>query len=128
MGRKTKLTDEIIQKICTVVAEGNYYKTAALSVGISEATFYNWKKRGEEVKSGKYLEFLELLKKAEAKSEAKYLGVIKDAANDGTWQASAWWLERRYPDRWGKKDKHELTGKDGQPLERVIIIKNKDDS
>ena len=33
------------------------------------------------------------------------------------WQASAWRLERKQPDKFGKKDKHELTGKDGKPIE-----------
>lgn len=32
------------------------------------------------------------------------VGVIRHAARD-TWQAAAWWLERRYPDEWGRKDR-----------------------
>jgi hypothetical protein len=27
-----------------------------------------------------------------------------EAASSG-WQASAWYLERKYPDRWGRRDK-----------------------
>ena len=29
---------------------------------------------------------------------------IQNASNNGTWQASAWLLERKYPDKYGKKD------------------------
>lgn len=62
---RLKLTEDLIKKICDIVSEGNYYKTAALAVGISEKTFYNWKKRGEEAKSGIYWSFLERIRSAE---------------------------------------------------------------
>ena len=32
------------------------------------------------------------------------------------WQASAWRLERKFRDRWGRVDRHELTGKDGEAI------------
>ena len=34
--------------------------------------------------------------------------MIDNAAIDGTWQAAAWKLERRYPDEWGRRDRLEL--------------------
>jgi hypothetical protein len=36
------------------------------------------------------------LKRAEAQSAAHALATIKKAANNGTWQAAAWILERRH--------------------------------
>ena len=119
---KLKLTDDLIEKICGIIAEGNYFKTATLAVGISETTFYRWKERGERAKSGIYRKFWESVKRAEAEAEQKYLGVIKDAANDGTWQAAAWYLERKHFDKWGKKEKHEVTGKDGGPLDNIVRV------
>ena len=47
------------------------------------------------------------------------------------WQAAAWRLERRYPDRWGRT-RHEVTGADGGPVavanwaELVTAARNKD--
>ena len=34
---------------------------------------------------------------------------IKSAAASGTWQAAAWFLERKYKDRWARTDKLEGT-------------------
>ena len=28
---------------------------------------------------------------------------IKDAAQNGDWRAAAWMLERRYPEKWGRR-------------------------
>lgn len=50
--------------------------------------------------------FEDFLQKCEAQHEVEHLETINDAK---TWQASAWMLERKYPDKYGKKDivKHE---------------------
>ena len=34
---------------------------------------------------------------------------IQNAANSGTWQASAWILERKYPDKFARKDFVEVS-------------------
>jgi len=34
-----------------------------------------------------------------------------------TWQAAAWWLERSHHERWGRREKQELTGTDGGPIQ-----------
>ncbi len=34
---------------------------------------------------------------------------ITDASKD-SWQAAAWFLERKYPDEYGKKNKYTLSG------------------
>ena len=122
---KSKLTPEAQKKICDLVERGNYAKTAALASGITEATFYNWMARGKEAKRGIYFEFFESIKRAEAESEKKYLSVIQDAADSGTWQAAAWYLERRNHKEWGRKTQTEVTGKDGAP---ILIVKWNDDA
>ena len=30
------------------------------------------------------------------------------AAGEGSWQAAAWRLERKFPERWGRREHHEL--------------------
>lgn len=106
-GRKTKLTPEIERKLTSAIAAGNYHEVACSLAGISPATFYNWMKKGEQAKSGQFLEFLEAIKKAEAIAEAKRIQMITEAS-ETNWQAAAWYLERRYPDRWGKQSKHDV--------------------
>ena len=50
------------------------------------------------------IEFVESTKKAEAEAICRNVAVINVAART-QWQASAWYLERRYPDDYGRKDK-----------------------
>lgn len=65
-----------------------------------------------------YIAFAEEVVKAEADAEVIRLARISQAGQEGAWQADAWWLERKLPDKWGKKDKAqiELMGEDGAPL------------
>lgn len=122
MGRRSKLTPEVQEKICEYVRQGLTYEIAARAAGISESTFYRWRERGEKARGGKFREFWEALKRAEAEAEQRLVERILSASSD-TWQAAAWILERRYPDRWGRKDrvKHETDFGDAlaQVLERL---------
>jgi hypothetical protein len=88
----------------------------------------NWMKKGESASSGAYVEFLEAVKKAEAEAEALRVSRISKAGKEGNWQADAWYLERRYPERWGKRIQQEVTGKDGGPLEYVQRVQELTDS
>jgi len=58
--------------------------------------------RGEKAKSGKYREFVEAIKKAEHEAEVRMVAMWQKHMPDN-WQAIATFLERRYPDRWGRK-------------------------
>ena len=100
---------------------------AAAIGGVTYTTLNNWMKKGESASSGAYVEFLEAVKKAEAEAEALRVSRISKAGKEGNWQADAWYLERRYPDRWGKRVQ-EVTGKDGGPLEYVQRVQELTDS
>ena len=64
-------------------------------------------------------EFWESIKKAKVDGEINHLGNITNAANNGVWQASAWFLERSNPNDWSKREKDtENTGK-----KEPIIVK-----
>ena len=49
-------------------------------------------------------EFSEAIKTAEAKCKKFHIGIIKRAA-EKTWQAAAWWLERKHSEEFGLKSK-----------------------
>ncbi len=117
-GRKTKLNDARLKKVVDGITAGLPYDTACALAGIHYTTFLNWMKRGEEDKTGEFFKFFEEVKKAEAIAESVHIKNIKDAGRNGVWQADAWMLERRYPEKWGKKEqvKQEITGKDGEQL------------
>lgn len=57
-----------------------------------------------------YFQFWREIKKAEAEAEAAAVLHIKKAASEGTWQAAAWFLERKHKQRWGKQDRVEHAG------------------
>jgi hypothetical protein len=53
--------------------------------------------------------FAEQAKRAEHKAEARFVGFIARAAHAGTWQAAAWWLDRRLPQDYGRVERHQIT-------------------
>ena len=59
-----------------------------------------------------YSEFSEAVKKARAEAEGAHIRNIRKAADNGTWQASAWFLERSFPQKWGKRSTMDFRDKD----------------
>ena len=120
---KTKLTEDSIKKACEYIRAGNYAVVVCQYLGINESTYYNWIKKAEEdMQLGTdsiYTKFFESIKKAEAEAEIHNIRIIQTAA-DTTWQAAAWYLERKHKDRWSAKQITELTGKDGNDLNITI--------
>jgi len=51
---------------------------------------------------------------------ARNVGIIKTAA-ETTWTAAAWWLERRRPADFGKRERHEHTGPGGAEIVVKVI-------
>ena len=112
MARPSKYTPERVKAIVQAVEVGVPYRHAAAIAGIDEDTFQNWKNR--------YSEFSEAIKEAEGKAIQGRLARIRLAEPDH-WQAAAWWLERKYPQEFGKTvQENQVTGKDGAPLEIVF--------
>lgn len=115
-GRPTKLDERTQEKIISAIKAGNYIETAAAYAGISKNTLYEWLKRGEREKqrvekSNKakikkseeiYVIFTDAVEKALAEAEMRDVLIIGKAA-EKEWQAAAWRLERKFPDRWGKR-------------------------
>ena len=67
--------------------------------GVTPTTFYRWL---EDVT------FRESVERAEAAAEAMYLAAVESAIGD-SWQAAAWWLERRKNDDYARRDKVDMT-------------------
>jgi len=105
IGRPSKLTDILVKEICEYIATGNTFERACRLSNISESIFYDWKAKGEKEKQGKYLDFLEAVKKAGEEFKQTNIDIIQQAAKDGTWQAAAWLLERKHPEEFGRRDR-----------------------
>jgi hypothetical protein len=95
------LTPERHDKIVALVAEGNYFKTAARCAGIEPATFFNWMKWGAAAKSGRYFDFFCAVTQAEAEAEAWHVANIKKQA-PADWRASIEFLKRRHREDWAQ--------------------------
>jgi transposase len=141
-GRPTKLTPDLTKKIVGVIAAGNYLETAAAYAGLSKVTLYDWMKRGrrelERRNNGEkanrreshYVTFLNAIEKALAQSEAGAVATITKASEDH-WQAAAWRLERRFPNKWARRDHHHISGDDVEPEHKslldVLLVANDND-
>jgi len=117
-GRPSKLTPESQTRLLDAIRAGNHYEPACRYAGIGYSTFRTWMIKGEEQRSGQFREFLEAVKQAEAEAEMSMVAVWQKEAVDN-WQAARDFLERRFPERWGRKDRvsAELSGPAGGPVE-----------
>jgi hypothetical protein len=118
-GRKDKLTAQVQDRICNAIRAGNYYEAACKYAGISRQTFWNWLERGGKARSGKFKDFYEAVKQAEAEAEVRIVAQWQKSIPE-SWQAARDFLARRFPERWGPKEKHELTGKDGGAIKQEV--------
>jgi transposase len=98
-GRPSKLTAERRDDLTLVLAEGVPVGVAARSVGVSPRSLRRWLAEGDlrervaELRSARRVQ-------PDAISEAR-LALLILKASEHDWRASAWWLERRWPERWG---------------------------
>lgn len=58
-----------------------------------------------------YWHFWQAVKKAEAEAEATAVLQIRKAASEGTWQAAAWYLERKHREKYGRRDSIDHSGR-----------------
>ena len=111
-GRKTKLTPEIQDRILRLVRAGNYLEVAAAASGVRKATLLEWLRRGErEAASDEdtvFARFSGEVLTAQAEAEARDVTLIAKAGTE-EWQAAAWRLERKFPGRWGRRDRHDVS-------------------
>lgn len=101
MGRPSKRTPEREAKLLEAIRAGNYMETAAHYAGIGVSTLHEWR--------DKYADFAEAIEKARAEAETRNVVLIQSAAKTN-WQAAAWWLERSFPDKYGRRTRVEHGG------------------
>lgn len=152
-GRPSKLTPDVQQTIVSAVRVGNYLETASALAGINVDTIRDWLKQGARASRGKYKDFSVAVKKAIAEAEARDVAIIDKAADgwdkisqrvtkkrnekgelevieqtaeqtrEFAWTAAAWRLERKFPHKWGRHDRVEISGDAENP---VVIQQPKD--
>jgi hypothetical protein len=110
---RSKLTDEVQEKICNAVSAGQTFECAASLVHIDRATLADWRMRGQQEPDSRYGEFNRALEAALLASEAMLVHAI--ISNDD-WKAKKWILKNRFPDRYKERVISELSGPGGTPI------------
>jgi len=110
MARPTKRTPEVETAILNALRVGNTRTDSALAAGVSLGTLSEWCRR--------YPEFLAGVEKAEADARLRFVGIIATASKT-SWQAAAWFLERRRPEHWGRREKLEVAVDAKREAERL---------
>lgn len=111
-----KYNKEHINIIINQLNDGNGRVAACKAAGISYQCFIDWMEDPAKI------EFVESVKKAEAIGENR----IEDLAVRAIlskfavqWQAAAWWLERRLPDKY--RNRSEVMAKISQEQTEAIL-------
>ena len=141
-GRPTALLEEVKeQTLLDYIRIGTPIRKAVTASGIAEKTFYNWMTRGMAERErlslmpdGKenpteviFLQFLQRVEQARAEAITKKVAVIAKSGNDGDWRAAAWWLERQVPEEFGKTDRFEIGGTNGEAIKVQVEMGDLED-
>ena len=112
-----KLLDEdLTDRLLEAIRLGMYTEHACAYAGINSSTFRLWRKKAEEGVEP-YKSFWLQVNQAEGTAIIRRMARIEQAGKDGHWQADAWVLERKYPDKFGRKEKLQLQGDPNAPVE-----------
>ena len=119
MGRPSRLNAEMQEKIVSAIRAGNYAKVAAAYAGINVGTFYEWMQKGRTQKTGKYAEFHDAVKLAESQAEVRAVAMVQKSM-DNNWATAMTYLERKHPDRWGRRDRLSVEIENKQSLSELL--------
>ena len=151
-GRKPMITPPIEDILIDAIKLGLSYKAAAKLAGIGEVTFHAWVKRGRENhRNTVYKKFVKRLDEALPTTGREYLDAIKDSVTtpiiiekestktlpDGTQihdkhretrpadvKGAFWWLERRFPEEFGRRLEHSGSLDTGPRKITVELVKS----
>ena len=126
------LDDPKIQALLQALTTGHYVERATKMAGISLTSFYRWldegKQERENVENGNppsergqaYLEIAEAIQKAREAAAHRAMLTIQKAAQEGTWQAAAWYLERTDREHYGRYT--QVAGSDGGAVKLAVSV------
>ena len=105
LGRPPKLTAELIEHICDFISSSQSISAISRLVQISESTFYRWLSKAKQPGAEQvYVDFAARVEEAVQFSEVEALQRIRYASRrDEHWRAAAWILERRFPEKYGRR-------------------------
>jgi len=128
MGAPSKITRELVDRICNIIRMGMYPDVACAAAGLRRPTIFDWFKRGalgDDSENGLYIYFSDSVWQAQAEGEMRDLSQVDIAANGRpaefdaagnkvmdaikpVWAAAAWKLQKRHQQRWGEQQLKNL--------------------
>ena len=95
------------QRIIEHINQGNYPEVAAQLAGIPRRTFERWLHDGradleDGVEQGSVAALARDVEKTRAEVVARKVRRVQEAG-EKQWQADAWWLERNFPELYGRR-------------------------
>ena len=112
-GRELAIFERDFDRIATFIdalLEGNYRDAAARVAGIAESGVRAWLKAAEDGDE-RYRTIADLILAAEAIAEAEAVGHVRTAGKDPRfWAAAMTWLERRFPEKYGRRSADAFNG------------------
>ena len=109
------LTPAVQKTICVAIGSGATLEIAAQAAGIGSRTLDEWLHHGrkelqeDSAGAGPCADFVRAANVASAKLEIDLLATIQAEAPK-TWQAAAWLLERKFPQRYARVDRLRVSG------------------
>lgn len=97
--------------IVEAIRTGNYAEVSARAAGIHETTYYRWMETGEaDEEQGRdtaYRQFREAVLTASAEAETTAVVTLREAMPTDP-RLAILYLERRFPDRWHRRERHDV--------------------
>lgn len=105
LERVRALTPAVQKKIIDALLAGSYLYVACEAAGLTYHGYQHWQKRWNDGDPATSIfdDFFNAVKEASSVAEVVALKDVRAGAPG--WQGNAWFLERRYPKRWGRKDR-----------------------
>ncbi|GMV19013.1 MAG: hypothetical protein AMXMBFR56_72370 [Polyangiaceae bacterium] len=118
-GRPSKLTPEVIEKLCSALARNHSRRAAAAHAGISESTLHQWLSDAVDETSGPKRDLLLAVQWAEGDGEFRLVEQMNAAAEIDPVH-TRWLLERRYSMDWARREAVSVEV-DAKPLEVNVV-------
>lgn len=115
VGRPTKMTKEVLQKLEKAFLNSATDQEACWYAGIATTTFYNYCEQNPEFREWKE----DAKKKVGLQAKLNLVTVINDAKHPDNIATSKFWLERKSKAEFSARQ--ELTGADGEGVQVLIV-------
>jgi len=120
---KVPLTEEVIEQLCSIVANGNFRYIARQDVGIPEDTFRAWVKAGRKEIRDYFAGKAEavtlravLVQRLEQVESKVHQDIIRDVLLSENVNAKIWYLERRWNKLYSKNPNTQIDDESGEEI------------